>query len=71
MNEIGQHAGSCGSTSERVDDFRTKIAGQRAAGTATALFWAFVPDPRHDQCTYDIGPGDPVHELVSELTSLD
>ncbi|MBN0975166.1 MULTISPECIES: beta-mannosidase [unclassified Gordonia (in: high G+C Gram-positive bacteria)] len=71
VNEIGQHAGSCGSTSERADDFRTKVAGQRAAGTATALFWAFVPDPRHDQCTYDIGPGDPVHELVSELTSLD
>ncbi|MGW4479462.1 beta-mannosidase [Rhodococcus triatomae] len=62
--EIGQAAGECLSYAQRAADIGTKIAGQRAAGTAGALLWAFVPDPRHDECTYDIGPGDPLYELL-------
>ncbi|MDL9946881.1 beta-mannosidase [Gordonia sp. ABSL11-1] len=68
VNEIGQNAGSCGTREQRAFDFRTKVTGQRAAGTSTALFWAFVPDPRDDQCTFDIGPGDPTLDLVEDLT---
>lgn len=70
VNEIGQSAGSCASAAQRAADFRTKVTGQRATGTATALFWAFVPDPRPDQCTYDIGPGDPAFDLVADLTTV-
>lgn len=70
VNEIGQSAGSCGSTEQREADLRTKVNGQRAAGTAAALFWAFVPDPRTDQCTYDIGPQDPAFDLVADLTTV-
>ncbi|EME16445.1 hypothetical protein [Rhodococcus triatomae] len=62
--EIGQAAGECLSYAQRAADIGTKIAGQRAAGTAGALLWAFVPDPRHDECTYDIGPGDPLYDLL-------
>ena len=68
--EIGQNAGSCGTREDRVDDFETKIDGQRAAGTAGALFWAFVPDPREQQCTFDIGPDDPAFDLVAELNTV-
>lgn len=67
VNEIGQNAGSCGSVGDREADVRRKVTGQRAAGTSGALFWAFVPDPRNDQCTYDIGPGDPLFGLVADL----
>ncbi|MGW5075959.1 beta-mannosidase [Rhodococcus sp. NPDC004095] len=62
--EIGQAAGSCLSLSQRALDIETKIVGQRAAGTAGALLWAFVPDPRHTECTFDIGPGDPLFRLL-------
>ncbi|AZG44582.1 beta-mannosidase [Gordonia insulae] len=69
VNEIGQNAGSCTSLEQRAADFRRKVDGQRKAGTAAALFWAFVPDPRGEQCTYDIGPDDPTFDLVGVLTS--
>jgi hypothetical protein len=68
--EIGQNAGSCGAPADRVDDFRTKVNGQRLAGSAGALFWAFVPDPREGQCTFDIGPEDPAFDLVAELNTV-
>lgn len=70
VTEIGQNAGSCGSVQGRADDFETKVAGQRSAGTAGALFWAFVPDPRPAECTFDIGPDDPVFDLVEDLNTV-
>ncbi|EOM76739.1 hypothetical protein Rrhod_1858 [Rhodococcus rhodnii LMG 5362] len=65
--EIGQNAaasGACATPSARFADVRRKIDGQREAGTAGALFWAFVPDPRIDECTFDIGIDDPLISLV-------
>lgn len=70
VTEVGQNAGSCGSLQNRVDDFDTKVSGQKAAGTDGALFWAFVPDPRPQSCTFDIGPDDPVFDLVEELNTI-
>jgi hypothetical protein len=65
--EIGQYSGSgCVSVVERARDVAMKIDGQRAAGTAGALLWAFVPDPRPGECTYDIGPDDPVRGVLRE-----
>lgn len=69
VTEIGQNAGSCGSRQSRADDFSTKVDGQRTAGTAGALFWAFVPDPRDGACTFDIGPDDPAFDLVADLNT--
>ena len=63
--EIGQAAGSCLPLARRVTDVKAKIDGQRAAGTAGALLWSFVPDPRPDECTYDIGPDDPLFDLLA------
>jgi hypothetical protein len=60
VGEIGELAGSCGDTGDRAAHIDYKIDGQRAAGTAGALLWAFVPDPRPTQCTYDIGYDDPL-----------
>lgn len=69
--EIGELAGSCGSLGDRADHITTKIEGQRAAGTAGALLWAFVPDPREADCTYDIGFDDPLWDVVEDLGSLE
>jgi mannan endo-1,4-beta-mannosidase len=63
--EIGELAGSCRSLDTRAASVRTKIDGQRAAGTAGAMLWAFVPDPRPHECTYDIGPTDPLWQAIS------
>ncbi|CRK52199.1 conserved hypothetical protein [Rhodococcus sp. RD6.2] len=63
--EIGQAAGSCLPLARRVTDVKAKIDGQRAAGTAGALLWSFVPDPRPGECTYDIGPDDPLFDLLA------
>ncbi|MEC3920022.1 beta-mannosidase [Nocardia sp. CDC160] len=68
--EIGEYAGSCETLDDRRDSLARRIDGQRQAGTAGALFWAFVPDPRPDQCTYDIGPDDPLWGLVAERTTV-
>ena len=62
--EIGVLAGSCQPLTVRADQIRAVIAQQRAIGTAGALPWAYVPDPRPDQCTFDIGPGDPLWPSV-------
>lgn len=65
--EMGQPAGSCRSVSQRADDLVLKARAQRQAGSAGVLFWAFVPDPRLDQCTLDIGPGDPLFDVIKTL----
>ncbi|WP_306359761.1 beta-mannosidase [Nocardia sp. CC227C] len=64
--EIGVAAGSCRSLPARRDAVDRKMTGQRAAGAAGALVWAFVPDPRTDACTFDVGPDDPLWELMAE-----
>ncbi|MFE3194527.1 beta-mannosidase [Nocardia sp. NPDC059240] len=68
--EIGEYAGSCLPLNDRRDLMDHRISGQRAAGTAGALIWAFVPDPRLDECTYDVGPDDPLWTLVAADTTL-
>ncbi|MGW4245799.1 beta-mannosidase, partial [Nocardia sp. NPDC004722] len=68
--EIGEYAGSCLPLDERRDLMTHRISGQRAAGTAGALIWAYVPDPRLDECTYDVGPDDPLWSLVAATTTL-
>jgi hypothetical protein len=67
--EVGQEAGSCGSLQGRADDLTRKITAQREAGTAGALFWAYVPDPRLGECTFDIGPGDPLLAVLRSFGS--
>ncbi|GJF14180.1 hypothetical protein NGTWS1803_26740 [Mycolicibacterium cyprinidarum] len=62
--ELGVNAGSCMPLPRRYDVVSRAVAELRAAGAAGVLFWAFVPDPRLDECTYDVGPGDPLLELV-------
>ncbi len=58
--EIGMEAGSCDSLEQRRKFLGDAIAQMRTMGTAGAMFWAFVPDPRTHECTLDIGPTDPV-----------
>lgn len=62
--EIGELAGSCGELDDRATSIATKIDGQKQAGTAGALLWAFVPDPRPAEFTYDIGYDDPLWDLL-------
>lgn len=66
VNEIGIKAGSCGSLDDRANQVRSRITQQRNAGTAGALLWAFVPDPRPDQCTFDIGYDDPLWTVIAD-----
>lgn len=66
VNEIGIDAGSCLPIAARAARFRKIIADDRAAGVAGALLWAFVPDPRENECTYDIGPDDPAWRVVTD-----
>ena len=66
VNEIGINAGSCLPIAARAARFRKIIADDRAAGVAGALLWAFVPDPRENECTYDIGPDDPAWRVVTD-----
>lgn len=68
--EIGEKAGSCRSLHVRSTDIATKMDAQRIAGTAGALLWAFVPDPRITECTYDIGPADPVRRVLRERNQI-
>lgn len=57
--EVGMRAGSCSTHAHRADRLAARFDHYRAAGAAGALLWAFVPDPREDECTFDIGPDDP------------
>lgn len=65
IGEIGEPAGSCRSVDQRAADLESRIEGQRAAGAAGALVWAFVPDPREQECTLDVGPADPLYRVVA------
>ena len=65
--EMGQYAGSCRSLADRAADMSAKVTAQRQAGTAGVLFWAFVPDPRLNDCTRDIGPDDPLFGVLRAL----
>ncbi|MCW4353633.1 cellulase family glycosylhydrolase [Hoyosella sp. YIM 151337] len=67
VGEIGIPAGTCLPLERRADAFANKIRGQREAGTAGALLWAYVPDPRRDACTMDIGPDGPVWDMLESL----
>ena len=58
--EVGERAGSCGSIVERSDRMAARLDEYRSIGAAGAMLWAFVPDPRPDECTFDIGPDDPI-----------
>lgn len=58
--ELGIHAGSCGSTLDRAERMGARLDHYREVGAAGAMLWAFVPDPRPDACTMDIGLDDPV-----------
>lgn len=62
--ELGVEAGSCGSLDARAAEIDTTLDEYRTAGATGALLWAYVPDPRLDECTYDIGPHDPVHTVL-------
>lgn len=64
VNEIGLLGGSCLDIGARATQLAAIVRQQRAAGTAGALLWSFVPDPRLTECTYDIGPSDPVWSFV-------
>ena len=48
---------------ERATRIGAQIDRYHTMGAAGALLWAFVPDPRPQECTYDIGPFDPIHGL--------
>ena len=62
--ELGVEAGSCREPSDRAAIVDRALTRYRALGADGALLWAFVPDPRPDECTYDIGPDDPVHDVL-------
>lgn len=66
--EMGRFAGSCESIADRAVAMAARAAAQKQAGTAGALFWNFVPDPRSDQCTMDIGPKDPLFGVLESLS---
>ncbi|MCE5291219.1 MAG: beta-mannosidase [Nocardiaceae bacterium] len=66
--EIGAVAGSCRSLEDRRVALSKTMSGQRAAGTAGGLVWAYVPDPRLTECTYDIGPADPLFAEIHTQT---
>src|SRR3546814_14965884 len=54
--ETGELAGSCESLATRATNIETTLTGQKVAGTAGALLWAFVPEPRQNERTMDNGP---------------
>ncbi|WP_454175623.1 beta-mannosidase [Gordonia sputi] len=69
VNEIGIEAGSCLSLDARARQFTSKYESLRSVGVAGALLWAFVPDPRTDECTFDIGYDDPAWQVVAHEIS--
>lgn len=62
--ELGVHAGSCKALPRRHDVVADAVGRLREAGAAGVLFWSFVPDPRPGECTYDIGPDDPILQII-------
>ena len=69
VNEIGIEAGSCLPLDSRARQFTSKYESLRSVGVAGALLWAFVPDPRLDDCTFDIGYDDPAWQVVAREIS--
>jgi mannan endo-1,4-beta-mannosidase len=65
VGEVGELAGSCESLAARAANIDAKLEGQRTAGAAGALIWAFVPDPRPQACTYDVGYDDPLWSVIA------
>ncbi len=63
VTEFGVRAGNCMPLTERATRIGAQIDRYYTMGAAGALLWAFVPDPRPHECTYDIGPFDPIHGL--------
>lgn len=68
--EVGESAGSCKSLAARATSVQRKVEGQKAAGTAGILVWSWVPDPRPSQCTYDVGPNDPLLGTLARFNTL-
>ncbi|MEZ5212894.1 beta-mannosidase [Gordonia sp. (in: high G+C Gram-positive bacteria)] len=66
ITEIGEYGGSCLPLPDRAARVRAAIDLVRAEGAAGALAWSFVPDPRPTECTYDIGPGDPLWPRLTD-----
>jgi mannan endo-1,4-beta-mannosidase len=64
--ELGVNAGSCMPLTQRHDLVSRIVPELRAAGAAGVLFWAYVPDPRPGECTYDIGPSDPLLGMIGQ-----
>jgi hypothetical protein len=62
--EVGVEAGTCKSLSQREREISLIVGAQRAHGAAGVMFWSYVPDPRLDQCTLDIGPNDPLFRMI-------
>ncbi|CAN5197250.1 hypothetical protein BH11ACT7_BH11ACT7_13560 [soil metagenome] len=62
--EVGVKAGSCKPLEQREQEISLIVGAQRAHGAAGVMFWSFVPDPRMDQCTLDIGPNDPLFRMI-------
>lgn len=62
--ELGVNAGACMPLQHRAELVSRTASELRGAGAAGLLFWAFVPDPRIGDCTYDIGPDDPLMDMV-------
>jgi mannan endo-1,4-beta-mannosidase len=66
--EVGVEAGSCKPVDQREQEISLIVGAQRAHGAAGVMFWSFVPDPRMDQCTLDIGPNDPLFRMIGTAT---
>ena len=67
VGEMGQTAGSCEPLAVRAGDLAAKVTAERHAGSAGVLFWDYVPDPRLNDCTMDIGPNDPLFDVVAAI----
>lgn len=57
--EVGMEAGGCLPLAARADALAARFEHYREVGAAGALLWAFVPDPRPGECTFDVGADDP------------
>ncbi|MGB3484055.1 MAG: beta-mannosidase [Mycobacterium sp.] len=67
--EVGAEAGSCKSLQQREQELSLIVGAQRAHGAAGVMFWSFVPDPRLNECTLDIGPHDPLFRMIGAGSS--
>ncbi len=64
--ELGIRAGSCLDVAERARRIDARFDDYRRLGAAGALVWNYVPDPRPQECTYDVGPGDPIFDVIGK-----